>query len=175
MSPRACLQTRRMLRAIQDDKIAQSLSLIDGGFPLEFVLTDERTALGEAVATGNGAIVSQLLKIGPNLHSGGRQASEPFYSAFQSQRTPIVRILLENGANVNDPLIPSKRENPLHLAVKNQDVETTQLLLEWQADVNIQFFPLGQTPLLGAVKRPSADQSAEITKLLFEYGTHIDA
>jgi ankyrin repeat protein len=156
-----------MLKAIREGKIDQIQSLIDDGFPLESILTGEMTALGEAVNVGDPSIISLLLSHGAKAQSGGHWVRDPFFLAINSGKTTIVRLLLAHGANVNH-FIQGGGDSPLHVAIRHEDAETTRVLLEWNANVNIKG---SQSPLLAAVKR----QSLNIVRLLLEHDADVDS
>jgi ankyrin repeat protein len=140
------------------------------GFPLESILTDKRTALGEAVNVGNRSVVSMLLKNGAKINScGGSVSDEPFFLAVGGRWTAIVRLLLENGANVNH-FIANEYKSPVYIAVCNGDIETTKVLLERKPDLDIKDSLSQETPLLAAVNC----QSIEMAKLLLDHGANID-
>lgn len=92
---------------------------------------------------------------------------DPFFLAINSGKTTIVRLLLAHGANVNH-FIQGGGDSPLHVAIRHEDAETTRVLLEWNANVNIKG---SQSPLLAAVKR----QSLNIVRLLLEHDADVDS
>lgn len=84
--------------------------------------------------------------------------------------TEVVRLVLSNGANVNESFSMKSTENesinwsPLMLAIERQNLEVVQLLLEKGCDYNQAV--RGQTPLEYAVV---VTQNAELVKLIMSW------
>lgn len=90
------------------------------------------------------------------------------YHAVARNRTDIVRLLIESGANVNQETdgIP-----PLHEAVRFGRVDIVELLIEKGADVNQRRFYFNDTPLdraLESLKAPwGAVRAADYERIIF--------
>lgn len=115
-------------------------------------------------------IVKLLLKHGAPVNAKGGLCEEtPLLFAVKNkyQCVKIVKLLLANGANVND--YDMYRKTALHIAVENGDKKMIKLLLEHKADVNVKNCN-GRTPLHLAVR----GRSTEITKMLLVNGADVN-
>jgi ankyrin repeat protein len=83
------------------------------------------------------------------------------YVASRYGQTPVVKWLLENGANVNIQIEGGSRSTPLHGAAYHGHVSTVELLLAHGADVNIKN-QYGETAFQDA-------RSDEVKKVLEKY------
>jgi len=90
------------------------------------------------------------------------------FLAVQQQQVPVVKFLLEHGANPNIHYPAINREAPLHFAARQGNVEEASLLLEHGADVN-SLEQNNYTPLICAV----GGTSKEMIELLFAHGATI--
>jgi serine/threonine-protein phosphatase 6 regulatory ankyrin repeat subunit A/serine/threonine-protein phosphatase 6 regulatory ankyrin repeat subunit B len=153
------------------------------------------TPLAWAAQTGHKDAASLLLSLGANPNmtsSGGRypidwaatsghlpvvelladktsnDRSITLFLAVQQQQIPVVKFLLEHGANPNIHDPASNTTMPLHLAAGHGNVEAVRLLLEHGADVN-GLEQNSYTPLHYAVN----GSSKEVVELLFEKGAAI--
>lgn len=139
------------------------------------------TALGVAVFRGNTNLVVELLKRGAasnarcgygwldgaepvrrgqaGMHSGGT----PLHMACLFGDTPMARLLLDAGADVNVGNDCNWR--PLHTAADGRNLDLAKLLLAHGADVNGED-ETGSTPLQRAVYR----NDAAMVRLLLEKG-----
>ena len=118
--------------------------------------------------------INQLIENGAdvNFHNG---TFNQIHNAMIDDQIDIVRFLIKNGANVNDPDLSDKEEKhtPLHKAVRWNQYEIAKLLIDNGADLDCQtglgggFWPVDHG---GGDEMPS-----EVTPLqiAFSYG-HID-
>jgi uncharacterized protein len=107
--------------------------------------------LGHAAFFGHWKVADFLIKHGAEVNSSVRETGEtPLHGALSKAGRPyylfIVRLLVENGANVNARTIPGKAteafmrdvrtkgETPLHRAAAYSDAATIQFLLDNGAD-----------------------------------------
>ncbi|MCJ8209325.1 ankyrin repeat domain-containing protein [Mucilaginibacter sp. RS28] len=99
---------------------------------------DGFTALGLACFFGHFEIARYLVLKGANVNqasdNGFRVA--PIHSAVAGNYTPIVKLLIENGAEVN--VTQQAGTTPLHTAAQNGNLELLILLLENGASVDIR-------------------------------------
>lgn len=100
--------------------------------------------LVEAVTRGDVGIISTLLKQGADVNYQNPGGSTPLFVATNKNKTDVVRLLLERGA---DPNIHPKQNSPLTRAV-GRDTEIVRLLLAAGADPNFETGPtIHHTPL----------------------------
>jgi ankyrin repeat protein len=95
---------------------------------------------------------------------------QPLHIAARKGNLVAVKLLLENGAEVNSGSHGNRRR-ALHIAATHGDVEIARLLLEKGADVNVKVGGYGYTPLLLAVQ----EGSIGVLKVLLEHGVDINA
>ena len=80
---------------------------------------------------------------------------------------PIVQILLEYGANVNQ--CDYHNTSPLYLAIKERNTRIANLLLEYGADTNIHYYT-NTSPLQVA----AMNGNSQIVQALLEHGANVD-
>ena len=93
---------------------------------------DEKSDLYYAVVGGEYEIVKMLLKLGANIEY------EEFYKAVERRKWKIVELFLQNGISADFNFGGCK---PLHIATKNQDIQTANILLKYNANVNEKLSP----------------------------------
>ena len=144
-----------------------------------------RSALCVAISQNNPEKVKVLLEAGAtaddNLTLGMYDSPMQFAASLKSK--DIIRILLEGGSDPNAVALRQgnyrnftdypKRDNgtPLQIAVNNQDIGTTGLLLKYNGNPNTIFGVMIHTPLQIA----SRDGSKELVELLLEHGAEVNA
>ncbi|KAI4193008.1 MAG: hypothetical protein LQ348_002986 [Seirophora lacunosa] len=107
---------------------------------LEIKDRDGRTALLWAAATGKETLVKLLLtgrtQQQANIHATNHRAKTALHLAVESKtnRIPIIRLLLENHANVH--AMSDGGWTPLHNAAEKGYEDVAALLLEWNASPN---------------------------------------
>ncbi len=120
----------------------------------------------EASATGDLERVRALLRLDPSLANAfASDGFQPLGLASFFDYPEVVRLLVESGADVNNPSNNVQRVTPLHSAAAAQDVETARLLLERGADPNARQAG-GFTPLHTA----GENGQIEMIRLLLEHG-----
>jgi ankyrin repeat protein len=120
------------------------------------------TALHEAAANGDTALVRLLLDFGanPNARTGG---ITPLHLAVQFHHHAIITMLLAHGANANAAL--SNGQTSLHWAAIRGDCQSADSLLAYGASVNV-LSQHKRTPLHWAALKGHAD----IVRLLLAAG-----
>nr|XP_004211581.1 26S proteasome non-ATPase regulatory subunit 10-like [Hydra vulgaris] len=109
------------------------------------------TPLIQAIATGNTTIVSALLSGNSeniDINKTEQDQASPLYCSLgylgQPVNMAIVKLLLDNGARVNQPLYDGN--TPMHMAHYNGNIEAIKLLLQHEGNINAQNAE-GKTPL----------------------------
>jgi len=94
----------------------------------------------------------------------------PLHIAAAYGHDDVMKLLLENGANVNSIAEDAERGTPLHWAVRTQRLETVKILVEAGADINVQDRN-GRTPLdLVGGTVPTEGQSTTVAVYLQNLG-----
>jgi ankyrin repeat protein len=120
------------------------------------------TPLHIAAKTGQTTIIKELIAKGANCHSIN----------YKNQYTPLHESVLSRNIECSRLLVLSSQINakaycqstPLHLAVKNSDLEHVNLFLSNKVNVNLVNYE-GETPLHISAK----NNTLEITNILLEY------
>lgn len=107
------------------------------------------TALMAAALKGHVEVAKLLIANGAEVNGSGNW-SPLHYAAFEG-RAPMVRLLLDHGADKN-ALAPNEY-TPLMLAVRNGHEDAARSLLQGDPDVNYQTRSGGDTALKLAVKK----------------------
>ncbi|KAI2617477.1 hypothetical protein GGR54DRAFT_208663 [Hypoxylon sp. NC1633] len=103
------------------------------------------TSLYYAASFGLTDIVAELIRSGVALDpAGSRFGGTALHGAAYRSHTPIVKLLLEAGADVNKA--DFDKITPLHSAATLGDIELAKLLLQYAADVHAGDL-VGETPL----------------------------
>lgn len=94
----------------------------------------------------------------------------PLHTAVSRRNKPAVRLLLQNGANVNSD---SDKGSPLHIALKDGGLDISRLLLQHGADVHNDL--LDRAPLLTVLpSRIEYSDLRSVVELLLEYGADVN-
>ena len=112
-------------------------------------MASQTSSLHLAIAYGDAEIVDVLAKCMDVNEREPRLRRTPLHIAVKWDNFAIVRILLENGARVND--VSDDNLTALHIAVANRSSAMVALLLENGADVDPEVKFCGKTPLYMAV------------------------
>ncbi|KAI2464587.1 hypothetical protein F4781DRAFT_66341 [Annulohypoxylon bovei var. microspora] len=108
------------------------------------------TSLYYASTFGLTSIVEELIRLDTDLNPpGSRYGGTALHGAVYRLHTPVVKILLEAGADVNKA--DFLKVSPLHTAATLDDIELVQLLLCFSADAKA-VDDMGETPIDWALK-----------------------
>lgn len=112
---------------------------------------------------GNEELAKILIKEGVNINTIINSLFEtPLFIAVKRNKKNIVKLLLENGADVNSENIYGL--TPLYYAISDNNVEIVELLVKSGANINIEDFS-GRSPLYYA----SLKDNQKIIELLKKY------
>ena len=130
-------------------QIEQSLTdqLSSGSLEKEIKVrkTDPNTFIHKAILENAPEVLAFLLKHKADVDYPDANGMSPLTIAILSQQPKIVKLLLENRANVS----PEKKWNDmslLEISMDARDIESMEYLLQFGADVNSSF-KNGRTPL----------------------------
>ncbi|KAI1454806.1 ankyrin [Annulohypoxylon moriforme] len=108
------------------------------------------TSLYYASTFGLTNIVEELIRLGTDLDlPGSRYGGTALHGAVYRLHTPIVKLLLEAGADVNKA--DFLKVSPLHTAATLDDIELIQLLLRYSANIKA-IDDMGESPIDWALK-----------------------
>lgn len=134
---------------------------------MDQVYRHQKNALYVAIDNDNTKGVKVLLDYGfdPNADAMIGSRDRPIILASKKRNFDIVRLLIENGADVN--VIDSKQLSPLRNAIFYKNIKMVRYLINNGADVNIQTI-FGKALRMALVLKDEA-----IAKLLIENGASI--
>jgi len=117
-------------------------------------------------------VAQLLIDHGADMNSGNRRSVIPLWTAYRNnlKHLGIMRLLLENGADVDGRDHGALRRTLLHVASFGGETEVIHLLLRYNPDVNARD-SLNQTPLHFA----SQFGRTEVAQLLLKYGADVNA
>ena len=119
------------------------------------------TALGIATFAGNKEITEMLIKNGANVNFQDAFGIAPIHGASRTNKLDVIKILLDNKADINLPTTTGK-ETPLHYAARFNNPDVVKFLLEKGA-VKDAKDASGNTPL-DAAKKENADKVIPLLK-----------
>ena len=124
--------------------------------------------LRDAATRGDSSEVLAQIKLGAEVNAVDHTGDTALHAAVKSKSIETVRLLLENGADVNAP--GNYEYTPLDYATntRNPSVEIARLLLEQGADVNH-----GLEEGRYVLRSTSLNGDVEIADLFFEYGVKL--
>lgn len=151
-------------------------ALLQNGAEVDGIDESGRTPLIFAVKNRNFSSAKYLIQSGANINATDRKKNTPLHVASAIGHQPLVRTLLENGAN---PMLQNATTNncgtlfrgtAIDEAAVHNHPEVIEILLETGIDIEIQT-NRGHTPLLAACTYGSF----EAAKLLVARGANVHA
>ena len=144
-------------------------ALLERGADVQTARPDGMTALHWAAMRSDLEMAEMLLYAGANLEATTRIGQHrPLHVAGRSGQAPVVRALLEAGADPHAPT--ASGATPLHLAAQAGNGPAVAALLDHGADVNARERTWGQTPLMFA----AASNRLGPVNVLMERGAELD-
>ena len=175
---RMLLKCGAKVQALNCDGRTPLLSAVEGGNPdvVRLLLDlgvdahirddDENNALHIAAAHGHLEVARMLLALNLEVNAQNCDGMTPLYIALETSRKPdVVRLLLDDGAEVNLPVDDRRYLTALHLAVGTENPEIVQMILERNPEVDARNTQ-GQTPLHTA----SSHRNPVVVQLLLDHG-----
>ncbi|MCD4783719.1 MAG: ankyrin repeat domain-containing protein [Candidatus Eremiobacteraeota bacterium] len=140
-----------------------------GGFIGRLLGPSRETEVFNAVIYGNTEVASHLVNLEPKLvHAKDKDGWTPLYVAISWGEIEMVKLLIDNGADVN---AKNKGITPLHGAAIGGKTDSVMLLIDNGADVNAKDKKYGSTPLYDA----AINSNLEIAKILLDNGANVNA
>ena len=128
---------------------------------------NQKKTLFKLIRNHNLTSLQELLTLKVNVHIRDSEGSTPLHLAVELGYLNIVKLLVQNGANIGAKKYLS--ETPLQTAVINDRYEISEYLLENGAEVNSDDFNY-YGPLMLAVM----DCRVDMVKLLLSYGAMVN-
>lgn len=164
--------------SLADSKTAHGISLLQfaaycrNNFAVDILKKHKQELdIFEAVSVGDTDTVSQLLDKTPDiLNSFSQDGFTPLGLAAFFGHLPIVKLLLDKGANPNIAANNQFKVAPIHSACAISNFEIVNLLITYRADVNAKQMQ-GVTPLHATAH----NGQTKLLKLLIDNGADINA
>ncbi|OXU20262.1 hypothetical protein TSAR_004779 [Trichomalopsis sarcophagae] len=163
--------------AATDNRTDLIQQLIEKGADVNAIDEQDMSPLHYAVILDNFETVALLMDNGASADNVTDVVFRftPYQHACRATKFQIVECFLDHGSNVNDVfelpdnLICPKRSTPLHMAISQKNLETINLLLDRDADVN---YVNGNKE--SSLHLACREDSAEVVKMLIEYKAKIN-
>ena len=164
-----------LLRATDDNNVAEALRLIKAGADLKATNWDGENALMIAAQNNSADIAKALIAAGADVNAqipieyGVSGGETPLIFAAYSNAVEVAKLLIAAGADVNKR---SHADTPLTAATGSEAWEVAKLLIAAKADVNIdpEINNVNTTPLMEAARYNAVD----IMKLLIKAGAKLN-
>ncbi|XP_044136846.1 ankyrin repeat and KH domain-containing protein 1-like [Bufo gargarizans] len=132
--------------------------------------TNRNTALTLACFQGRAEVVSLLLDRKANVEHRAKTGLTPLMEAASGGYAEVGRVLLDKGADVNSPPVPSSRDTALTIAADKGHYKFCELLINRGAHIDVKN-KKGNTPMWLAANGGHFD----IVQLLVHAGGDVDA
>ncbi|XP_055286955.1 ankyrin repeat and KH domain-containing protein 1 isoform X7 [Moschus berezovskii] len=158
-----------MLAAMNGHVPAVKLLLDMGSDINAQIETNRNTALTLACFQGRAEVVSLLLDRKANVEHRAKTGLTPLMEAASGGYAEVGRVLLDKGADVNAPPVPSSRDTALTIAADKGHYKFCELLINRGAHIDVRN-KKGNTPLWLA----SSGGHFEVVQLLVRSGADVD-
>ena len=145
--------------AVHFGQIEIAQLLIDNGIDVNKGFLEHQYPIVQAIETNNDDMLKMLLKNGAAINI---KATTALHIASRIGLENIAKILIDNGANVNEK--DSSGKTPLREACYYGDKETIRLFLEHGADISYE------ESIYRILKEPVDNGNTEVVELLLENG-----
>ncbi|XP_030780664.1 ankyrin repeat domain-containing protein 17 isoform X3 [Rhinopithecus roxellana] len=159
-----------MLAAMNGHTAAVKLLLDMGSDINAQIETNRNTALTLACFQGRTEVVSLLLDRKANVEHRAKTGLTPLMEAASGGYAEVGRVLLDKGADVNAPPVPSSRDTALTIAADKGHYKFCELLIGRGAHIDVRN-KKGNTPLWLAANGGHLD----VVQLLVQAGADVDA
>uniref|UniRef100_A0A672STS4 Ankyrin repeat and KH domain-containing protein 1-like n=1 Tax=Sinocyclocheilus grahami TaxID=75366 RepID=A0A672STS4_SINGR len=159
-----------MLAAMNGHVPAVKLLLDMGSDINAQIETNRNTALTLACFQGRAEVVSLLLDRKANVEHRAKTGLTPLMEAASGGYAEVGRVLLDKGADVNAPPVPSSRDTALTIAADKGHYKFCELLISRGAHIDVRN-KKGNTPLWLAANGGHFD----VVQLLVQAGAEVDA
>ncbi|XP_070582828.1 ankyrin repeat domain-containing protein 17 isoform X6 [Erythrolamprus reginae] len=159
-----------MLAAMNGHTAAVKLLLDMGSDINAQIETNRNTALTLACFQGRTEVVSLLLDRKANVEHRAKTGLTPLMEAASGGYAEVGRVLLDKGADVNAPPVPSSRDTALTIAADKGHYKFCELLISRGAHIDVRN-KKGNTPLWLAANGGHLD----VVQLLVQGGADVDA
>uniref|UniRef100_A0A8B9EP35 K Homology domain-containing protein n=1 Tax=Anser cygnoides TaxID=8845 RepID=A0A8B9EP35_ANSCY len=159
-----------MLAAMNGHVPAVKLLLDMGSDINAQIETNRNTALTLACFQGRAEVVSLLLDRKANVEHRAKTGLTPLMEAASGGYAEVGRVLLDKGADVNAPPVPSSRDTALTIAADKGHYKFCELLINRGAHIDVRN-KKGNTPLWLAANGGHYD----VVQLLVQAGADVDA
>ncbi|XP_064416489.1 ankyrin repeat domain-containing protein 17 [Latimeria chalumnae] len=159
-----------MLAAMNGHTAAVKLLLDMGSDINAQIETNRNTALTLACFQGRTEVVSLLLDRKANVEHRAKTGLTPLMEAASGGYAEVGRVLLDKGADVNAPPVPSSKDTALTIAADKGHYKFCELLISRGAHIDVRN-KKGNTPLWLAANGGHLD----VVQLLVQAGADVDA
>ncbi|XP_041435642.1 ankyrin repeat domain-containing protein 17 isoform X6 [Xenopus laevis] len=159
-----------MLAAMNGHTAAVKLLLDMGSDINAQIETNRNTALTLACFQGRTEVVSLLIDRKANVEHRAKTGLTPLMEAASGGYAEVGRVLLDKGADVNAPPVPSSRDTALTIAADKGHYKFCELLISRGAHIDVRN-KKGNTPLWLAANGGHLD----VVQLLVQAGADVDA
>lgn len=160
-----------LMLAAMNGHVAAVRTLLDMGSDINAQIeTNRNTALTLACFQGRHEVVQLLLEKKANVEHRAKTGLTPLMEAASGGYVEVGRVLLDYGADVNAPPVPSSRDTALTIAADKGHVEFVELLLQRGAQPDVKN-KKGNSPLWLAAN----GGHLEVVELLYKAKADIDS